>query len=118
MTIVKVTERAVVYVGTVSRALNNDIHVVPNARERVSAVMPELGYVANLVKGMVDGLLLIPLRNTAGYMGTLMNTSFPLVLIDHQGTGSLCPDVGAQYGMPSEEPGGVDYANYRLPVCA
>ena len=118
MTIVKVTERAVVSVGTVSRALNNDIHVAPDARERVSVVLCELEYVANLVKGMVDGLPLILLRNPAGYTGTLTNTSFPFVLIDHQDTSSLCPAVGAQYGMPGEEPGVVDYAGFRLPVCA
>jgi hypothetical protein len=115
---VKVTERSVVSVGTVSRALNNDIHVASDARERVSVVRCELGYVANLVRGRVAGLLLIPLCNPAGCIGTLTNTIFPLILIDHQGAGSLCPDVGARYGMTGEEPGVVDYAGYRLPVCA
>ena len=108
MTIVKVTERAVVSVGTVSRALNNDIHVAPDARERVSVVICELEYVASLVKGMVDGLLLILLRNPAGYIGVLTNTSSPLVLIDHQGAGSLCPAVGAHMRSRAK----------NLPVCA
>ena len=114
----KVTKRSVASVGTISRALNNDIHVAPDARERISVVIGELGYVANLVKGRVAGLLLISLRTPAGYMGTLTNTSFPLVLIDHQDTGSLCPAVGARYGMTGEEPGVVDYAGYRLPIYA
>lgn len=90
-----------VSIGTVSRVLNNDIRVAPDVPDRVSVVICELGYVSALVKGMLDGLLLIPLRNPADYMGTLTNTSFPLVSIDHQGTGSLCPAVGMRYGMPA-----------------
>ncbi len=157
VTIVEVAERAGVSLGTVSRVMNNDIHVAPDTRERVSAVMREMGYVANrqarglkssrtnvigvlapdlgtgyigeilhgidtelglhefdlmlftthrtaikeanyvanLVKGMVDGLLLVLPRNPADYTGVLTNANFPFVLIDHQGTGSLCPAVGA-----------------------
>jgi DNA-binding LacI/PurR family transcriptional regulator len=98
--------------------LNNDIRVAPDAPDRVSVVIAELGYVANLVKGRVDGLLLIPLSNPTDYIGTLTDISFPLVVIDHQDTGSLCPAVGTRYGMPGEEPDVVDYAVYRLPICA
>jgi DNA-binding LacI/PurR family transcriptional regulator len=101
VTIVKVPERTVVSVGTISPALNNDIHVAPDARERVSVVICELGYVANLLKSRVDRFLPIPLRKLADYIGTLTNTSFPLFLIDHQGAGSLCADVGTRYGVPA-----------------
>lgn len=106
MTVVEVAERAGVPLGTMSRVMNNDIHV---------AMKREMRYVANLAKAMV---LILP-RNLADYMGILKNANFPFVLIDHhQGTGSLCPVVSAQYAKPGEEPGGVDYAGYRLPVCA
>src|SRR5512141_3025478 len=47
VTIVEVAEKAGVSLGTVSRVMNNDIHVAPETRERVSAVMREMGYVAN-----------------------------------------------------------------------
>ena len=157
VTIVEVAEKAGVSLGTVSRVMNNDSHVAPETRERVSAVMREMGYVANrqarglkssrtnvvgvlapdlgtgyigeilhgidaelalhqldlmlftthrtatkeanyvanMVRGMVDGLLLILPRNPADYMGTLTQRNFPFVLIDHQGTGNPCPAVGA-----------------------
>jgi LacI family transcriptional regulator len=48
-----------------------------------------------MVKGMVDGLLLILPRNPVDYTGTLTSRSFPFVLIDHQGSGNPCPAVGA-----------------------
>jgi LacI family transcriptional regulator len=144
-------------VGTASRVINNDIHVAPETRERVSDVMlrmgfvpnrqarslaggktntvgvlvPDLGttyigeimhgidtelalseldlmlftthrtatkeanYVANMVRGMVDGLLVVLPRNPADYIGTLTKRNFPFVLIDHQGNGEPCPAVGA-----------------------
>jgi LacI family transcriptional regulator len=157
VTIVQVAEKAGVSLGTVSRVMNNDAHVAPETRERVSAVMREMGYVANrqarglkgnrtnvigvlapdlgtgyigeilhgvdaelglhqmdlmlftthrtatkevsyvanMVQGMVDGLLVILPRNPADYTGTLTSRNFPFVLIDHQGTGNPCPAVGA-----------------------
>lgn len=157
VTIVEVAEKAGVSLGTVSRVMNNDSHVAPETRERVSAVMREMGYVANrqarglkgsrtnvigvlapdlgtgyigeilhgidaelglhqldlmlftthraatkeanyvanMVQGMVDGLLLILPRNPVDYMATLTDRNFPFVLIDHQGTGNPCPAVGA-----------------------
>jgi LacI family transcriptional regulator len=157
VTIVEVAERAGVSLGTVSRVLNNDVHVAPETRERVSAIVRELGYVANrqarglkgsktntigilvpdlgtgyigeimhgvdaelalheldlmlftthraaikeanyvanMVQGMVDGLLLVLPRNPADYVGSLSQRNFPFVLIDHQGTGNPCPGVGA-----------------------
>jgi LacI family transcriptional regulator len=55
----------------------------------------EANYVANMVQGMVDGLLVILPRNPADYTGTLTSRNFPFVLIDHQGTGNPCPAVGA-----------------------
>ena len=157
ITIVDVAEKAGVSLGTVSRVLNNDVHVAPETRERVSAVVREMGYVANrqarslkgsktniigmlvpdlgtgyigeiihgvdaelalheldlmlftthraaikeanyvsnMVRGMVDGLLLVLPRNPADYIGSLSEENFPFVLIDHQGTGNPCPAVGA-----------------------
>jgi LacI family transcriptional regulator len=55
----------------------------------------EANYVANMVQGMVDGLLLVLPRNPADFTGTLTTRNFPFVLIDHQGTGNPCPAVGA-----------------------
>jgi LacI family transcriptional regulator len=157
VTIVEVAQKCGVSLGTVSRVINNDPHVAPETRERVSKVMQELGYVANrqarslraqktnvigvlvpdlgtgyigeimhgidnelalaqldlmlftthrtaikeanyvanLVRGMVDGLLLVLPRNPADYTGTLTHRKFPFVLIDHQGGGAPCPAVGA-----------------------
>lgn len=157
VTIVDVAQKAGVSLGTVSRVINNDVHVAPETRERVLAVTKELGYVANrqarglkgsktniigmlvpdlgtgyigeiihgidaelalsqldlmlftthrtaikeatyvanMVQGMVDGLLLVLPRNPADYMGTLTRRNFPFVLIDHQGIGAPCPAVGA-----------------------
>jgi LacI family transcriptional regulator len=157
VTIVEVARRSGVSLGTVSRVINNDVHVAPETRERVTNLMRELGYVANrqarglrgsktnvigvlvpdlgtgyigeimrgidaelalsqldlmlftthrtaikeanyvanLVQGMVDGLLIVLPRNPADYIGTLTRRNFPFVLIDHQGTGEPCPAVGA-----------------------
>ncbi len=157
ITIIDVANEAGVSVGTASRVINNDVHVAPETRERVSDVMlrlgfvpnrqarslaggktdtigvlvPDLGtsyigeimhgidaelalnqldlmlftthrtatkeanYVANMVKGMVDGLLVVLPRNPADYTGSLTRRNFPFVLIDHQGNGEPCPAVGA-----------------------
>jgi len=157
VTIVEVAKKAQVSLGTVSRVINNDVHVAPETRERVSAVMQEMqyvanrqarglkgmktnvigvlvpdlatsyiggimhgidaelalhkfelmlfthhriavkeaSYVANMVQGMVDGLLLVLPRNIADYTDTLTRQNFPFVVIDHQGSGDPCPSVGA-----------------------
>jgi LacI family transcriptional regulator len=157
VTIIDVAAEAGVSLGTASRVINNDIHVKPETRERVSDVMlrlgfvpnrqarslaggrtntigvlvPDLGtsyigeimrgidselalshldlmlftthrtatkeanYVANMVQGMVDGLLVVLPRNPADYTGTLTQRNFPFVLIDHQGNSEPCPAVGA-----------------------
>jgi len=55
----------------------------------------EANYVANLARGMADGLLLILPRNPSDYIGILTRREFPFVLIDHQGNGDPCPAVGA-----------------------
>jgi LacI family transcriptional regulator len=157
VTIIEVADKAGVSFGTVSRVINNDIHVKQETRKRVLDAMKKLGYVANrqarslaggksniigvlvpdlgtgyieeiirgidaelslsnldlilytthrtaskeanyvanLAKGMVDGLLLVLPRSPADYIGTLKRRNFPFVLIDHQGTGRNCPAVGA-----------------------
>ena len=70
VTIVEVAKKAQVSLGTVSRVINNDVHVAPETRERVSAVIQEMGYVANRqargLKGMktnVIGVLVPDLGN-------------------------------------------------------
>ncbi len=157
VTIIDVAAEAGVSFGTVSRVINNDVHVKQETRERVlhavqrlgfvanrqarslaggksdsiGLLVPDLGtgyigeiirgidtelslkgldlilytthrtaskeasYVANLAKGMVDGLLLVLPRSPADYIGMLALGNFPFVLIDHQGTGRDCPAVGA-----------------------
>ncbi len=157
VTIVDVAAEAGVSFGTVSRVINNDVHVRPETRVRVLEAMQQLGFVANrqarslaggktntigllvpdlgtgyigeiirgidtelsligldlilytthrtaskevsyvadLAKGMVDGLLLVLPRNPTDYVGILTRHNFPFVLIDHQGTGEDCPAVGA-----------------------
>ena len=157
VTIIDVAAEAHVSYGTVSRVINNDIHVKPETRERIVDTMQRLGYVANrqarslaggktnsigvlvpdlgtgyigeiirgidaelglsdldlilytthrtaikeanyvanLAKGMVDGLLLVLPRSPADFIVTLTQTNFPFILIDHQGIGQDCPAVGA-----------------------
>jgi LacI family transcriptional regulator len=55
----------------------------------------EANYVANLASGMVDGLLIVLPRKPADFINNMNQQHFPFVLIDHQGTGSDCPAVGA-----------------------
>jgi LacI family transcriptional regulator, galactose operon repressor len=157
VTIIDVASEAGVSFGTVSRVINNDVHVKKETRERVLKAMQKLGfvanrqarslaggksnsigvlvpdlgtgyieeiirgidaelslndldlivytthrtaskeasYVANLAKGMVDGLLLVLPRSPADFIGNLTERKFPFVLIDHQGVGRDCPAVGA-----------------------
>jgi len=77
VTIVEVAEKAGVSLGTVSRVINNDIHVAPETRERVSSVMREMGYVANRqarsLKGSKTNVIgvLAPDLGT-GYIGEIM----------------------------------------------
>lgn len=157
VTIFEVAAEAGVSTGTVSRVINNDVHVKKETRERVLETMrrlkfvanrqarilaggksniigvlvPDLGdpaigeiirgigtelslvdidlvlytthriaskevsYVADLAKGMVDGLLLTVPRNPADLIETLVVHKTPFVLIDQNGTGEDCPAVGA-----------------------
>lgn len=157
VTIKEVAAAAGISFGTVSRVINNDVHVKAETRERVLQEMERLGYVvnrqarslaggksnmigvlapdlgtgyigeiirgidaelslasydmmlftthraatkeanyvANLAKGMVDGLLLVLPRNPSDYIRILTRREFPFVLIDHQGNGDPCPAVGA-----------------------
>lgn len=55
----------------------------------------EANYVASLVQGAVEGLLLVLPRNPADYLGVLSSRKFPHVLIDHQGVDTHSPAVGA-----------------------
>jgi LacI family transcriptional regulator len=157
VTIVDVAQKANTSLGTVSRVINNDIHVADETRQRILAVMHEMGYVANrqarslkgstthvigvlvpdlgteyigeimrgidselaleqfdlmlfathrtaikeanyvanLVQGIVDGLLLVLPSNPADYIGSLTQRNFPFALIDHHGNGTSGHAVGA-----------------------
>jgi LacI family transcriptional regulator len=55
----------------------------------------EATYVATLMRGMADGLLLVLPRNPEAYLESLRQRRFPYVLIDHQGIDDRGPAVGA-----------------------
>jgi len=55
----------------------------------------ESGYIASLVQGGVDGVILILPRNPANYLEKLQDQQFPYVLVDHQGIDEKGPAVGA-----------------------
>ncbi|MBX3015251.1 MAG: LacI family DNA-binding transcriptional regulator [Caldilineaceae bacterium] len=69
----------------------------------------ESDYVANLMRGMVDGLLLVLPRTPEAYLTKLRQTRFPHVLIDHQGIDRAGPAVGATNWQ-----GGYDATSYLL----
>ncbi len=76
-TIVDVAAKAGVSFGTVSRVINNDVHVRPATRERVLQAMEQLGFVANrqarsLAGGKTGAIgLLVPDLGT-GYIGEII----------------------------------------------
>ncbi|MGA2488709.1 MAG: LacI family DNA-binding transcriptional regulator [Anaerolineales bacterium] len=77
VTIVEVAAEAGVSLGTVSRVINNDIHVRKETRERVLTTMQRLGFVANrqarsLAGGKSDSIgVLVPDLGT-GYIGEII----------------------------------------------
>ncbi len=77
ITIVDVASEAQVSFGTVSRVINNDIHVKPETRERVLQTMERLNYVVNrqaqkLAGGRSNVIgLLVPDLGT-GYIGEII----------------------------------------------
>ena len=76
-TITDVATQAGVSSGTVSRVINNDVHVKPETRERVLEVMNRLGFVANrqarsLAGGRMNIIgVLVPDLGT-GYIGEII----------------------------------------------
>jgi LacI family transcriptional regulator len=72
ITILHVAKQAGVSFGTVSRVLNDDVHVRPETRERVLAAIDRLGFVANRHARILAG----------GKTGTI---------------GVLVPDLGTEY---------------------
>src|SRR5512133_1122112 len=78
VTIVEVAKNAQVSLGTVSRVINNDVHVAPETRERVSAVIQDMGYIANRqargLKGMKTNVIgaLVPDLATS-YIGEILH---------------------------------------------
>jgi LacI family transcriptional regulator, galactose operon repressor len=77
VTIVDVAAQAGVSFGTVSRVINNDVHVRKETRERVLATMQRLGFVANrqarsLAGGKSNSIgMLVPDLGT-GYIGEII----------------------------------------------
>ncbi len=77
ITIFDVATEAGVSFGTVSRVINNDVHVKPETRERVLQAMEKLGFVANrqarsLAGGKTNAIgLLVPDLGT-GYIGEII----------------------------------------------
>jgi LacI family transcriptional regulator len=77
ITIVEVAEQAGVSFGTVSRVINNDIHVKKETRERVLKTMKQMGFVANrqarsLAGGKSNSIgVLVPDLGTA-YIGEII----------------------------------------------
>ncbi len=77
VTIVEVAAEAGVSFGTVSRVINNDIHVKPETRERVLETMERLHFVANRqARGLAGGKsniigMLVPDLGT-GYIGEII----------------------------------------------
>jgi LacI family transcriptional regulator len=77
VTILDVAARAGVSSGTVSRVINDDIHVRPQTRQRVLQVMDDLGYIANrqarsLAGGKTDIIGLIVPDLGTGYIGEII----------------------------------------------
>lgn len=86
------------YIGEITRGIDaelnlTDLDLILYTTHRAAA--KEANYVADLARGMVDGLLLVLPRSPTDYIGTLTRHNFPFVLIDHQGNGRDCPAVGA-----------------------
>ncbi len=86
------------YIGEIMRGIDGELgnfnyDLMLYTTHRTAA--KEADYVANLASGLVDGLLLVLPRNPADYIGVMLKSQFPFVLIDHQGTGKECPAVGA-----------------------
>lgn len=86
------------YIGEIIRGIDaelglSDLDLVLYTTHRTAS--KEANYVANLAKGMVDGLLLVLPRSPADFIGELTQRNFPFVLIDHRGIGQDCPAVGA-----------------------
>ena len=77
VTIVDVADKAGVSFGTVSRVVNNNVHVKDETRQRVLDAMQDLGYVANrqarsLAGGKSDSIgVLVPDLGT-GYIGEII----------------------------------------------
>jgi LacI family transcriptional regulator, galactose operon repressor len=86
------------YIGEIIRGIDtelnwNGIDLILYTTHRTAT--KESNYVANLARGMVDGLLLVLPRSPVDYIATLTKRNFPFVLIDHQGTSEECAAVGA-----------------------
>jgi hypothetical protein len=103
VTIVEVAKKAQVSLGTVSRVINNDVHVAPETRERVSAVIQDMGYVANRqargLKGMKTNVIgvLVPDLATS-YIGEIMHGIDAELALHHSPHSNQRSQLCCQYG--------------------
>jgi LacI family transcriptional regulator len=86
------------YIGEIMRGIDNELEVnqldlMLFTTQRMAD--KEAKYVANMMQGMVDGLLFLIPRSPSDYIGTLVERNFPFVLIDNQVANAPCPYVGA-----------------------
>lgn len=86
------------YVGEIMRGIDaelslNNLDLVLYTTHRIAN--KEANYIANLAKGIVEGLLLLLPRNPIDNIGSLIQHNFPFVLIDHHDSNRDCPAVGA-----------------------
>ncbi|MCB0183810.1 MAG: LacI family DNA-binding transcriptional regulator [Caldilineaceae bacterium] len=86
------------YIGEIIRGIDRELHerhydlVLYTTHGRGQR---ESDYVATLMRGMVDGLLLVLPSTPEAYLAKLRQAHFPHVLIDHQGIDTAGPAVGA-----------------------
>ncbi len=86
------------YVGEIMRGIDaelslNNLDLVLYTTHRIAN--KEANYIANLAKGVVEGLLLLLPRNPIDNIDTLLQHNLPFVLIDHHDSNQDCPAVGA-----------------------
>lgn len=86
------------YIGEIIRGIDGELaaagyDLVLYTTHRQTA--RESTHVTTLTRGLADGLLLVLPRNPEAYLETLRAHAFPYVLIDHDGTDSAAPAVGA-----------------------
>lgn len=95
---VLVPDLGTAYIGEILRGIDSELSLknmdlVLYTTHRIAN--KEANYIANLVKGMVAGLLLVLPISPVDTIGSLTRHNFPFVLIDDKGNRQECPSVGA-----------------------